>query len=50
MFIMDSHCPYLFYQLAMIYIVEESLNIELDYIMQMSQLHEPIGSVDGVFC
>ena len=47
---MDSHCPYLLYQLAMIHVVEKSFYIELNYIVQMSQLHEPIGSVDCVFC
>ena len=46
---MYSQCPYLTHQLTVIYIIEETLDIELNHIMQVHTLEHSIGSLYGVF-
>ena len=36
---MDSHCPELFQQFSVVYIVEESLNVYVYDIMEIASLH-----------
>ena len=49
LFVSDSHCPYLFDQLAVIHVVEKALNVELYDVVKMRHLHQRIGSCNSMF-